>query len=102
MAFSSCSPDLAPLVFAIFGYLKDQMYKGQFNESEELQEENVHCCRKIDYKMLWVSRGEMKCLKVRRLKVKVFSNFFANHTFVCVMCILLSFFNKVQRNVLSF
>jgi hypothetical protein len=51
MAFSSCSPDLAPLVFAIFGYLKDQMYKGQFNESEELQEENVHCCCKIDYKM---------------------------------------------------
>jgi hypothetical protein len=42
-AFPLYCPDLTPLDFAIFEYLKGQVFKRQFNDLEELQKEITRC-----------------------------------------------------------
>jgi hypothetical protein len=43
-----CSfPDLTPLDFSIFGWLKDNVYKHRLQNVEELMHEITHCCEDI-------------------------------------------------------
>jgi hypothetical protein len=43
-----CSfPDLTPLAFSIFGWLKDNVYKQRLQNVEELMHEITHCCEDI-------------------------------------------------------
>jgi hypothetical protein len=46
------SPDLTPLDFSVFGYLKDEAYKRQMNNLNWLIEEIANCCRYINEQML--------------------------------------------------
>jgi hypothetical protein len=43
-----CSfPDLTPLDFSIFGWLKDNVYKQRLQNVEEFMHEITHCCEDI-------------------------------------------------------
>jgi hypothetical protein len=46
------SPDLTPLDFSIFGWLKDNVYKQQLHPQEELMAEITHHCQNIDARTL--------------------------------------------------
>jgi hypothetical protein len=46
------SPDLTPLDFSIFGWLKDNVYKQQLYTREELMAEITHHCQNIDARTL--------------------------------------------------
>jgi hypothetical protein len=46
------SPDLTPLDFSVFGYLKNEVYKRQMNNLNQLMEEITNCCRNINEQML--------------------------------------------------
>jgi hypothetical protein len=46
------SPDLTPLDFSIFGWLKDNVYKQQLHTQEELMAEITHHCQNIDARTL--------------------------------------------------
>jgi hypothetical protein len=59
------SPDLTPLEFSVFGYLKNEMYKRQMNNLNQLMEEITNCCRNINEQMLQ-NIFENKKMRVRR------------------------------------
>ncbi|KAJ3650158.1 hypothetical protein Zmor_021863 [Zophobas morio] len=51
-AFPPRSPDLTPLDFSIFGYLKDKVFQRQMNNLAELQHEIERWVQSIDGRML--------------------------------------------------
>ncbi|KAJ3665544.1 hypothetical protein Zmor_001035 [Zophobas morio] len=46
------SPDLTPLDYSIFGWMKDNIYKHRLHTLEELMDAIIHCCQNIDVVML--------------------------------------------------
>jgi hypothetical protein len=67
-SFPTRSPDLTPLDFCLFGYLKDEVFKRDNNNLEELQASIIHCCQNIGPEMLRnifdnKRRRVMKCLE---------------------------------------
>jgi hypothetical protein len=65
----SRSPDLTPLDFSVFGYLKNEVYsyKRQMNNLNQLMEEITNCCRNINEQMLQ-NIFENKKMRVRYLQ----------------------------------
>jgi hypothetical protein len=63
------SPDLTPLDFSIFGYLKNSVFRRPLHNLNELREEIIQCCRTINQEMLQnifenKRRRIVKCLEV--------------------------------------
>jgi hypothetical protein len=63
------SPDLTPLDFSIFGYLKNSVFRRPLHNLNELREEIIKCCRTINQEMLQnifenKRRRIVKCLEV--------------------------------------
>ncbi|RZC35148.1 DDE 3 domain containing protein, partial [Asbolus verrucosus] len=68
--FPPRSPDLTPLDFSVFGYIKDQVFKQEFHNLEQLQDEITRCCLTIDREMLQNIFQNMK----RRIRLCLQSN----------------------------
>lgn len=51
-SFPTRSPDLTPLDFSIFAYLKDEVFKRRYDNIEDLQSSITMCCQNIGPQML--------------------------------------------------
>jgi hypothetical protein len=68
LAWPPRSPDLTPLDFSIFGYLKNSVLRRPLHNLNELREAIILCCRTINQEMLQnifekKRRRIVKCLK---------------------------------------